>query len=250
MSGLMTGRREGLEPRGYVSAIAPSLMKVVENALSWAWRELLSDVANGHFSICKSDEDQITRRLYSILCRMHAKDPDRISGFSLFETPVREGNMSNYDGKHPDRQPDLTFRPLRGHIQTSDSSLAGIFVECKPIDSGHPIQSVYCKEGLIRFIRGDYAWAVDHALMVGYVRNRCHLPSGLTPCIDDDQAGKKYRFEGNLTALTPTSSGDAVYQSTHRRTFSLSSQPADSIDLHHLWLHLIEPCEKSRCRTR
>lgn len=250
MSGLMTGRWERPAPPSRPSPIAPALLAVVENALSRAWRVLLEDVAAGRFSICDTVEDEITEQLQQILGELHTAEPEVVSGYATFSMG-RESKLRSHDGKHLDRQPDLTFYPLRGVIPTTNSSFAGIFVECKPIDSRHPIQSVYCKEGLIRFIRGDYAWAVDHALMVGYVRNRCHLPGGLTPCIDDDQAGKKYRFEGNLIALTPTSSGDAVYQSTHGRTFSLSaSQPTGPINLHHLWLHLVEPCEKSRCRTR
>jgi hypothetical protein len=249
MSGLMTGRWGRPAPPSRPSPIAPALLAVVENALSTAWRVLLEDVAAGRFSICDALEDEITEQLQQILGELHAAEPEVVPGYATFSLS-RESKLRDFAGKHLDRQPDLTFYPLRGVIPTTNSSLAGIFVECKPIDSGHPIQSVYCKEGLIRFIQGDYAWAVDHGLMVGYVRNHCHLPSGLTPCSDDEQTRKQYRFEGSLVARTPTSAGDAVYQSTHSRSFSLSTWlPVGSINLHHLWLQLSEPCEKSRCRT-
>lgn len=250
MSGLMTGRWTRPAPPSRPSAIAPALLAVMENALSEAWRALLVEVANGNFSICGAHEDTITEKLQIILGELHATDPEVVPGYSEFSIGSRDSKLRSHDGEHLDRQPDLTFYPLRGSIRTTNSLLAGIFVECKPIDSDHPIPSTYCKDGLIRFIRGDYAWAVDHALMVGYVRNRCWLPDGLVHCREKDVSARKYRFLGNLIALAPTSSGDAVYQSTHERTFPLSlpAEPAGPITLHHLWLYPASICETSRCR--
>lgn len=250
MSGLMTGRWTRPVPPSRPSAIAPALLAVVENALSEAWRALLVEVANGHFSICGAHEDTITEKLQIILGELHAADPEVVPGYSEFSIGSRDSKLRSHDGEHLDRQPDLTFYPLRGSIQTTNSLLAGIFVECKPIDSGHPILSTYCKEGLIRFIRGDYAWAVDHALMVGYVRNRCWLPDGLAPCIENYRKTMQYRFLGSPIALAPTTSGDAMYQSRHERTFTLSSplEPGNPITLHHLWLYPDSICEVSRCR--
>ncbi|MDP2834510.1 MAG: hypothetical protein Q8Q28_14675 [Pseudomonadota bacterium] len=245
MSGLMTGRWTRPAPPSRPSAIAPALLAVVENALSEAWRALLDEVANGHFSICGAHEDTITEKLQIILGELHAADPEVVPGYSEFSIGSRDSKLRSHDGEHLDRQPDLTFYPLRGSIRTTNSLLAGIFVECKPIDSDHPIPSAYCKEGLIRFIRGDYAWAVDHALMVGYVRNRCWLPEGLAAC-----KAMQYRFLESPIALAPTTSGDAVYQSRHERTFTFSSplEPAGPITLHHLWLYPASICETSRCR--
>ncbi len=175
MSGLMTSG--ALAP--VTGDIPYSLMCVVQNALAFAWRHLLEKVDAGDFAICGTDEDIITEQLYMILCVLHATEPDAIGGFDLVETPVREGNLRNCDGERLDCQPDLTFRPVRGQVPTANSAITGIFVECKPIDAAHPVPSCYCAKGLIRYLRGDYAWAMDRALMVGYVRNHCGLPEGL-----------------------------------------------------------------------
>lgn len=247
MSGLMTGRGQ---PRlsKQLGAIAPSLMRVVENVLSVAWRKLLDKVSDGLFSICDADEDAITTRLYDILCEMYAADPEQVRGYSSFETPIREGNVSNHDGSHPDRQPDLAFRPLRGRIPTTNSAHAAIFIECKPIDSHHPVPGVYCRKGLVRFIQGDYAWAVDRAMMVAYVKNRCRLPEGLSPCIQGNRASGEYGFQGTIVATSPTNHGDAVYQTVHPRNFPLAGHPAGPITLHHLWLRPIEACEDTKCQ--
>lgn len=250
MSGLMT--RVWSRPAAVIAPapIAPSLLLVVQNALAVAWRALLEEVKNGLFSICDAEEDDITERLYMILGEMHAAGEAAVSGLSQFETPVREGNMRNHDRKHKDKQPDLAFRPLRGYIQTSNTVPAAIFIECKPIDHRHPLPSTYCRAGLIRFVNGDYAWAVDRAMMVGYVRNVCALPGGLSTCFDDARLAAELGLRGVLETLLPTALGDTVCQSRHERSFCLlgNPSPVGVITVHHLWLSLPDPCEISRCR--
>lgn len=243
MSGLMTGDRAGA-----AGEIPYSMMCVVQNALALAWRRLLEQVDAGRFAICGIEEDTITEQLYMLLCQLHATEPEAVDGFDLIETPVREGNLRNCNGKRPDCQPDLTFRPVRGQIPTSNSALTGIFVECKPIDRKHPVPSCYCAEGLVRFVRGDYAWAIDRALMVGYVRNHCRLPDGLEACVRSDAREHHYHALDPLDAVTPSQMGDPVYLSRHERQFPPDVMPAPPIILHHLWLHPTEPCEESRCR--
>jgi|GEM_PF-302739 len=245
MSGLLTGTwARPATP----SPIPLSLMVVVQNAISVAWHRLLEAVNKRCFSICEAQEDEITEELHMILGELQASD--EVPGFSSFSM-AREAKLRNHDGKKLDGQPDLVFYPLRGAIRAINSVLAGIFVECKPIDGKHPVPSIYCKEGLIRFVRGDYAWAVDRALMVGYVRNHCSLPHGLAPCIEKDRVERKYRFHGGLVAAGATILGDTVYLSIHGRD-SLSSSPSAAvhpITLHHLWLYPATPCETSRCRS-
>lgn len=250
MSGLMTRSWSRPAAANVPAKIPLSLLAVVQDALSIAWRALLEEVQKGAFSICIATEDEITERLYMILGEFHAAGDAVISGLSQFETSVREGNMRNFDGKHLDKQPDLTFRPLRGHIQTSNTVPTAIFIECKPIDRAHPLPSTYCRAGLIRFVNGDYAWAVDRAMMVGYVRNICVLPGGLVTCLGDARLASELALQGVLETLLPTTSGDTVCQSKHGRGFCLtgSPAPADLITIHHLWLSLPQPCETSSCR--
>ncbi|TDX24805.1 hypothetical protein DFO67_12051 [Modicisalibacter xianhensis] len=247
MRGLMTGRGAAIERP---SEIPMFLMAVVQNALAHAWRLLLEEVAEGHFVICGEEEDVITERLYMILDDLYSNEPEVIQGFSSFQTPVREGNLSNRKGDKLDCQPDLVFRPLRGQLVTRSSAMSAIFVECKPIDSAHPIGSTYCKAGISRFVREDYAWAVDRAIMLGYVRNICPLPGGLAYVLDSKTGRQAYRVEEGLMYLTRTTHGDDVYSSVHNR--GLDTKPSSvnrlPITLHHLWLNPEEPCEYSRCR--
>lgn len=244
----MTGRGVAGSP----CEIPMSLMVVVQNTLAHAWRLLLEECANGQFAVCGEHEDVITERLYMILDHLYTNEPDSIQGFSSFQFPVREGNLANRAGDKLDNQPDLTFRPLRDQLNTRSSANAAIFVECKPIDSTHPIGSTYCKAGISRFVREDYAWAVDRAIMLGYVRNICPLPEGLAYVLHDKAGRKAYQVEEDLKHLGKTLTGDDVYASVHQRGAITPSSPAGErqrITLHHLWLKPETPCESTRCKV-
>lgn len=247
MRGLMTGRGAAA---GRPCEIPMSFMAVVQNALAHAWRILLEQVAEGRFAICGEEEDTITERLYMILDDLYTNEPETIRGFSLFQLPVREGNLANRAGNKRDNQPDLAFRPIRGQLNTRSSAMAAIFVECKPIDSAHPIGSTYCKAGISRFVREDYAWAVDRAIMLGYVRNICSLSGGLAYVLDSDAGKANYRVHQGLAYSCKTEHGDEVYCSVHHRGGrSISDNtPSPPITLHHLWLQPEEPCESTRCK--
>ena len=249
MSGLMTQARRPTAG-GKVAAIPLSLMIVVQNVMSMAWRVLLDEAKNGYFSICNATEDQITERLHMILGELDVAGDSIVSGWSQLQTPVREGNVTNYNGNHPDKQPDFAFRPIRNLISCVNTVPTAIFIECKPIDARHPIPSIYCCDGLIRFVNGDYAWGVDRAMMVGYVRNLCTLPGGLSTALADLALIRKMELSGKLENMQNTASGDSVCQSLHNRKFQFSgmTSPVDQIVVNHLWLHPTEPCEQTRCR--
>ena len=248
MSGLMTGSWQRPGPPERVSTICASLMIVVENALSRAWQALLDQVAAGTFPLCSAKEDEITEQLQIILGDLHATEPTPVAGFSEFSIGSRDAKARSFDGRHLDLQPDLTFYPLRGSIAATNTLFAGIFVECKPVDSKHPVGTAYCREGLARFIRGDYAWAVDRALMVGYGCNRCRLPGGLLVCIEGSVA-PQYGFSGEIAQAPKTGHGDTVFRSVHGRAFALAGNPVAPITLDHLWLYPASPCENRRCRS-
>lgn len=250
MSGLMTQARRPTAG-AQVVAIPLFLMILVQNVMSTAWRILLEEVSDGDFSICNSTEDQITERLYKHLGALDAAGESAVLGLSKLQSPVREGNVANYNRAHLDKQPDLAFRPIRDLISCGNTVPLAIFIECKPIDARHPIPSIYCRDGLIRFVNGDYAWGVDRAMMVGYVRNVCTLPGGLSTALANLALSREMQLSGKLENLPNTVEGDAVCQSTHTRTFQLPSAaaPVGQIVVNHLWLYPAEPCEHTRCRN-
>lgn len=214
------------------------VLLVVERALCAAW-----DIVRGHprdgFDLLTAEEDSITLELYEALFDRVFKS-GVVEGFdaNLFSTVEREPKVRNHNYDHPDKMPDLLVR-LVGRPDGIRISQDGLFIECKPVDSAHPIRGHYCGKGLIRFVVGDYAWAMANAMMVGYTRRGYTVSAKLIPVLrdwpDSTSACKALRTCSHSKA-TPTS--EAVFLTDHPRTFKYpqTERPAPAIRVRHLWL--------------
>jgi len=126
------------------------------------------------FNLAAANEDQVTAALRSTI-ESNLRQSGEVPGFDkrTFETVIRQGQWANYDGKSLTKAPDL-FCKLRDDETEPRSVLSehdGLFIEAKPVDATHAAGSRYCDDGLIRFVRGDYAWAMQEAMMLAYARN-------------------------------------------------------------------------------
>lgn len=198
-----------------------------------AW-QILSEDPPDNFDLQSADEDTITQILVQIIENYLRKNGE-IAGFDTarFGRVSRDSKVPNFDNKHPDKMPDIFF-DLKRDKYAILSDQDGLFVECKPIDRKHRISSCYCKKGLERFIIGDYAWAMQDALMVGYVKGQNSF-TNLASVLDHAKTG---------SALKTTNHGrvnkGAIYRSTHKREFTWTEGRGDAchISVSHLWLSL------------
>ncbi len=197
-----------------------------------AW-QLLEEMPPSNFILQSADEDTITRVLVEIIENRLRKNGD-VHGFNcaLFGKVTRDQKIPNFDNKHPDKMPDIFFDLKRDQLPIL-SNQDGLFVECKPVDREHPILSCYCKKGLIRFVNGDYAWAMQDALMVGYVKG--HYSFRKLASV----------FDATKSAVLKTTNHSAIdeytiYCSSHNRDFEwpVSLGQACPIAVSHLWLPL------------
>ena len=211
---------------------------IVEDALRASWNKLRKSPPAG-FLISTALEDVVTHELLKIL---HGEifDSDDVPGFNreYFESPKREAKLENFDETKRDLMPDLLIgmvgRP-RARIPWQDY----LFIECKPVDQKHPAGQAYCDAGLIRFVRGDYAWAMTSALMVGSAnKDYCILPK-----LDE---ALKNRVSKIPTVAYPlpcrhsnaTGFSETTHSSEHSRTFTYvqTGVAAPKIVVRHLWL--------------
>lgn len=197
-----------------------------------AW-QLLEENPPDNFLLHTADEDSITHMMVEIIenrLRMRGE----VDGFDCarFGKVVREPKITNFDKKHPDKMPDIFFDLKRDHYSIL-SDQDGLFVECKPVDSKHPILSCYCNKGLVRFINGDYAWAMQNALMVGYVTGHYSFKK-LASVLDD---GKSANLKTNSHSEVDE---HTIYRSSHKRVFVWPERrgQACQISVTHLWLPL------------
>ena len=195
-----------------------------------AWCLLEEEPPDG-FTIQSADEKTITRLLVQIIENRLRKNGE-VDGFDRerFGKVTRDQQFSNVDGNHPDKMPDIYFDLKREQLPIL-SRQDGLFVECKPVDSKHPVYSSYCRKGLIRFVNGDYAWAMQDALMVGYVTAPYSFKT-----LSSVLKGKKSADFNTVEHFEMLEHG--IYRSNHDRQFEWPEDrgKACRIEISHLWL--------------
>ncbi len=196
-------------------------------------------------NLAVATEDQITAALRTTI-ENNLRQSSEVDGFNkrTFETVIRQGQCANYDGTRLTKSPDLFFKLRDDESEPRPvlSEFEGLFIEAKPVDSTHSAGSKYCDDGLIRFVRGDYAWAMQEAIMLAYARDGRTIAGHLMPAMAD--ADRKTSLatirapEGCIaTAAEACPEAEAVHVSEHQRDFSWPDEkgPATNILVYHLW---------------
>jgi hypothetical protein len=123
-----------------------------------------------------------------------------------------------------------------------ESAHDALFVECKRVDKTHAAGSKYCEDGLCRFVDGDYAWAMEEGLMLGYSRHGRTIAKHLLPVMQEPK-----RLDRLKTAELPSpvehpgavtqDKAEALHISRHRRGFSWVADkgPGTDILIYHSW---------------
>lgn len=176
--GFDEGLAIGLPPSEFTlphPRVHPRLMLLLHRVIHEAFEGLRTK----HGSLSAFGEDSITTELYHILendirHRRAKKRSDAIPGFDerTFDAVSRHSGATNHLGSKLKKEPDLYFKlkPAFG-LRVLPTEYA-IFTECKPVDGKHNVGSRYCDDGLNRFVEGEYAWAMQDVLMVGFARHR------------------------------------------------------------------------------
>ena len=162
--------------------ISLAVFLVVEEAFCAAW-EKLRTIPRVGFDLLVADEDVVTQELYEVLYD-EVFGKNTVDGFNheLFTTVTRESKVRNYDGTKLDKMPDLLVGMVDRPSNVKNTQ-DWLFIECKPVDADHSVGVHYCDKGIIRFVRGEYAWAMTSALMIGYVRSGYNISPKLTEAL-------------------------------------------------------------------
>jgi hypothetical protein len=212
----------------------PSAQRVVRAALRYAWNAVQAR-AEEH-GLSGATEPQITTVLQLRLNELLDDDDEPVPGFSsnYFETVERGAEMVNYSGVKLEKRPDLRFR-MQGRIQlVHDRTHYGLIVESKLLDAAHPLR-LYAANGILRFVQGDYAWAMPHGMMLAYVRSGALTQEELIAFLKNGDV--EYSV---VDAFHVSADGEEFVRSVHERPWqypSSSSSPGP-IELIHVWLYL------------
>jgi hypothetical protein len=212
---------------------------IVEDAIRCTWGLIKTKPRTG-FDLPTADEDEVTHEVHERLYN-EVFDHDLVAGFDreVFASVSREPKIRNFDGSHLDKMPDLLVEFVDRPAGVMNSQY-GLFIECKPVDGSHTVGTCYCDKGLIRFVRGDYAWAMQDAMMVGYSRKGYDLISELV----ENLAAPRRVSIPTMVGPTPCPGSQAsniteqVVTTIHERTFRYveSNTLPGRIRVRHLWL--------------
>ena len=147
----------------------------------------------------------------------------------------RGAECISFDGSHLEKRPDLTV-----FLSRSDRSFP-LVAEAKILDAAaSKTVALYCKNGIRRFVEGEYAWGNREAFMIGYVRDGSSIDTALKDYLSKamELHPGRYLVEA-LPVPVESDSSDLAY-TRHGRDFVYDSQPPPNnpgpILIWHLWL--------------
>ena len=218
--------------------LSPRACIIVEQALVRAWQWMIESPQPG-FDLHTALENGVTHQLHETLFDVVFKR-ELVDGFNkqIFTIGTRGAELRNFDGSRRDLKPDL----LVGFITRPNvlyPTQDWLFIECKPVDDDHAVGKHYCDKGIIRFIRGDYAWTMTNALMVAYARSGYTILPKLLDALTT--RAKKIPTLDTPQPCRHSHAGPAnevVHVSRHERTFKYveNGKAAPAITIRHLWL--------------
>lgn len=198
-----------------------------------------------NFQLAAASEDEVTAALRSVITN-NLRESGSVAGFSkrTYEPVVRQGQWANYNGAILTKTPDLCFQ-LR-HDESGPRPVIrefdALFIECKPVDATHSVGGKYCDDGLIRFVRGDYAWAMQEGMMLAYARDGRTIAKHLIPAMSefarmDSLKTVQLPEPSNSPFAAASAATEAVHVSRHRRGFQWphSKGEATDITIYHIW---------------
>ena len=233
---------------GFPRKISEPVLQVVVRAIEYAWQRILADPAMELETPSQSNplEDVLSDAICNILEGLLHESPSPVLGFNsqVFVSVIRGEHLANYAGESINRKPDLVIR-LAAPSPTTADRMVGIFIESKVVQPSTALGE-YTDSGLLRFVKGDYAWTMQAALMLAYQRNGGRAFSALASRLrDTDHLGTRRdgtpeMVGGKLKPAPPllTYRRDPVMvRSQHERSWTytaLNEAPGD-IDIWHVW---------------
>ncbi|MEF3698226.1 hypothetical protein [Desulfolutivibrio sp.] len=157
---------------------------------------------------------------------------------SLMVRAVSRGTETmNFNASCIEKRPDIQIS------LTGWQHLFPLIVECKLIDRPkRKTADMYCRDGLARFIRGDYAWTNREAMMLAYVRDGASIAHHLHPFLASAMAKSPPDYSVvTLPQKCFPALPDAA-KSIHGRSFfyvheTQSGNTPGNIAIWHLWVH-------------
>lgn len=213
-----------------LAALHEEHLALIADMIALAWDDLALNQAS---TLATGSEAEINALLEARLSRLLDENP---VWEQLVRSVARGKETVSFNGAHLEKRPDLSI------FLSGRSPAFPLVVECKLIDAPDGKSgTLYCNNGLRRFLTGEYGWSGREGFMLAYVRDRSTIESCLVPFL---AAGRTTKPDPYAIRDWPVESGHAVLDlaaTRHDRAFRYLNRaaPADapgSIAIWHLWL--------------
>lgn len=208
-------------------ALEERLLRFIATGFTRSWEYLLNEYDN---RLLANEEPIITTLMCTRLNALIREDP---RWRQLVQKVTRGEETVTYDGGSHEKRPDLSLCLTNGHPNFP------LVVECKVIDPQKDV-GLYCREGLTRFLEGEYGWATREGFMLAYVRDVSTLDDTLRQYLARHRKKTPDRF---ATSELPSPIAGLLFhlrRSVHERAFRYPTCTPDepgTIALWHLWLY-------------
>ncbi len=206
--------------------IPQSIERIVIDALHEAWNRLC---AEHEAAMRDTDEDQTTVLLEAKLRGL--LDNEEVAGFNneIFSIG-REAKVVNFNGEHPDKMPDLSFQLTR--CKPGLRSDYALHIECKPVNAKKGMSPYYGRDGMGRFIHGDYGWAMRSGVMLAYAERDYSFDEKLLPKLQEF-----LKIGDDSLAISKLCVTQTPPESHHQRKWMYANgKSPGNIRLLHIWL--------------
>jgi hypothetical protein len=217
--------------RGQVLPLAPLHeihLVLIAEVLARAW----NDLHVGRRSTLLAGSETEVNTLIETRLNALLEEDERWS--QLVRGVARGKETLSYDGTHLEKRPDLSI------YLTDRNPSFPLIAECKLIDArSRKNVGLYCNDGLVRFVRGEYGWAARESFMLAYVRDGSTILSCLKPFLGQSRDKPPDSY---LTIALPESIGETnldLARSSHHREFCYVGQSQGTpgaIEIWHLWV--------------
>lgn len=196
--------------------------KYISEILVQAWHSLLKEHGSLLYEV---PERELNALMESELDQMRTCIPQWAQ---LVCCVTRGKETINFEGSSLENRPDLSL-----HL-TSRVSRMPLAIECKLIDhSNQKGVDLYCDNGIVRFLEGQYSWYALESFMLAYVRDKSTIQTTLTPLLRTHTEKNPDPYLTELLPVTVKGLTQDIGISKHGRVFR--GNPG-TITLWHLWL--------------
>ncbi|MFS4439518.1 hypothetical protein ACMA5I_15020 [Paracoccaceae bacterium GXU_MW_L88] len=213
-----------------LAALHEEHLSLIAEVVAQAWDDL-SRTQLGTLAV--GSEAEINALLEARLSHLIDENP---LWEQLVRSVVRGKETISFNGAKLENRPDLSI------FLSGRSPAFPLAVECKLIDASNGKSgTLYCKNGLCRFLAGEYAWTGRDAFMLAYVRDQSTFESCLLPILAAGRTTNPDPFAVRDWPVARRHKELDLTTTKHDRAFRYLNRatPADEpgpIAIWHLWL--------------